>query len=112
MSRPQQNIKCTLIPGDGVGPELAECVKAVFSAISVPIDFEEVFLSEIHHTISAPLETAIDSVKKNGICLKGTLETPLNSLTGELQAWNMKIRFVKYIIKKHSSNACSKFLVK
>ncbi|XP_022669955.1 probable isocitrate dehydrogenase [NAD] subunit beta, mitochondrial isoform X2 [Varroa jacobsoni] len=92
VSRPQQNIKCTLIPGDGVGPELAECVKAVFSAISVPIDFEEVFLSEIHHTISAPLETAIDSVKKNGICLKGTLETPLNSLTGELQAWNMKIR--------------------
>ena len=67
-------------------------MKAVFSAISVPVEFEEVFLSEIHHTISAPLETAIESVKKNGICLKGTLETPLSMSSGELQTWNMKIR--------------------
>lgn len=92
VSKPSQNIKCTLIPGDGVGPELAECVKAVFQAISVPVDFEEVFLSEIHHTISASLETAIDSIKKNGICLKGILETPIQSLGGELETWNMKMR--------------------
>jgi isocitrate dehydrogenase (NAD+) len=92
VSRPQQKIKCTLIPGDGVGPELAECVKTVFQAISVPVEFEEVFLSEIHHNISAPLETAMASVKKNGICLKGILDTPIQSHDGELQTWNMKIR--------------------
>lgn len=34
--------KVTLIPGDGVGPELMSTVRAVFSAASVPIEFEEI----------------------------------------------------------------------
>jgi len=34
--------KVTMIPGDGVGPELMSSVKAVFSAAAVPVDFEEV----------------------------------------------------------------------
>lgn len=38
-----QKIKCTLIPGDGVGPELVASVKEVFSAMGVPIEFEELF---------------------------------------------------------------------
>jgi len=37
-------LKCTLIPGDGVGPELMSSVKEVFSATGVPIEFEELFL--------------------------------------------------------------------
>ena len=34
----------TLIPGDGVGPELMASVKDVFSAAAVPIKFEELFV--------------------------------------------------------------------
>jgi len=34
--------KVTMIPGDGVGPELMSTVRAVFSAASVPVDFEEI----------------------------------------------------------------------
>jgi len=30
----------TLIPGDGVGPELMASVRDVFSAAGVPVDFE------------------------------------------------------------------------
>lgn len=37
-------VKCTMIPGDGVGPELMASVKEIFSAIGVPIEFEELFL--------------------------------------------------------------------
>ena len=37
-------LKCTLIPGDGVGPELMASVKDIFSAIGVPVEFEELFL--------------------------------------------------------------------
>lgn len=37
----------SLIPGDGVGKELCESVKKVFSAIRVPIDWEEVPVSGI-----------------------------------------------------------------
>lgn len=40
----EKKIKCTLIPGDGVGPELVASVKEVFSALGVPIEFEELFL--------------------------------------------------------------------
>ncbi|KPM03222.1 isocitrate dehydrogenase (NAD+)-like protein [Sarcoptes scabiei] len=39
-----KTINCTLIPGDGVGPELVASVKEVFSALGVPIRFEELFL--------------------------------------------------------------------
>lgn len=34
--------KVTMIPGDGVGPELMSAVRSVFSAAAVPVDFEEV----------------------------------------------------------------------
>ncbi len=32
----------TLIPGDGIGPELAACVKHIFRHANVPVDFEEI----------------------------------------------------------------------
>ena len=31
----------TLIPGDGIGPEITEAVKAVFKAANVPVTWEE-----------------------------------------------------------------------
>lgn len=87
------NLKCTLIPGDGVGPELCFAVKNVLSAISVPIDFEEFFLSEVNPSMSVPLETVVNSIKENGIALKGILSSPAtNGVSGELETLNMKIR--------------------
>lgn len=86
-------LKCTLIPGDGVGPELCSAVKNVLSAISVPVEFEEFFLSEVNPSMSVPLETVVDSIKQNGIALKGILSSPaMNSSSGDLETLNMKIR--------------------
>ncbi|KAG8197357.1 hypothetical protein JTE90_013484 [Oedothorax gibbosus] len=85
-------VKCTLIPGDGVGPELCQSVKDVFQAISVPVEFEELFLSEVHSAMSVPVEEVMQSVKKNGVALKGTLQSPFSTHSGELQTLNMKIR--------------------
>ncbi|XP_015787651.1 isocitrate dehydrogenase [NAD] subunit beta, mitochondrial [Tetranychus urticae] len=85
-------IKCTLIPGDGVGPELCQAVKEVLAAMQTPVVFEEMFLSEVNPTMSVPLEQAINSIHKNKIALKGILSTPFSSLSGELQSLNMKIR--------------------
>ena len=39
--------KCTLIPGDGVGPELMDSVQEVVKAIGAPVDFEQFHLSEV-----------------------------------------------------------------
>ncbi|XP_077283976.1 isocitrate dehydrogenase [NAD] subunit beta, mitochondrial isoform X2 [Arctopsyche grandis] len=83
---------CTLIPGDGVGPELVYSVQEVFKAANIPVDFEPYFFSEVNPTLSAPLEDVAGSISKNRICLKGILATPDFSHTGELQTLNMKLR--------------------
>lgn len=44
VSHPEGNNTVTLVPGDGVGPELMNSVQDVFSAAGVPVDFEEIFI--------------------------------------------------------------------
>lgn len=88
----ESRIKCTLIPGDGVGPELVYAVQEVFKAANVPVDFESFFFSEVNPTLSAPLEDVVKSIANNKICIKGILATPDFSHTGELQTLNMKLR--------------------
>ena len=44
--------------------------------------------------MSASLETAVDSFKKNGVGLKGIISTPSQMKGGILQTLNMKIRSV------------------
>lgn len=84
--------KVTLIPGDGVGPELMYSVQEVFKAAGVPVDFETFFLSEVNPVLSANIEDVIASIRKNKICLKGILATADYSHTGDLQSLNMKLR--------------------
>jgi len=72
----------TLIPGDGVGPELVASVKNVFNAAGVPVDWDEVPISDIGPYGS---KFSIDDVKKSmeqtGVGLKGALTTP-SSISG------------------------------
>jgi isocitrate dehydrogenase (NAD+) len=42
----------------------------LFQAAGVPVDFETFFFSEVHHTMSAPLEDVAKSIATNRICLK------------------------------------------
>ncbi|XP_028135819.1 isocitrate dehydrogenase [NAD] subunit beta, mitochondrial [Diabrotica virgifera virgifera] len=90
--RPDARTTCTLIPGDGVGPELMYSVTEVFKAAGIPVDFDTYFFSEVNPTLSAPLEKVADSISRNRVCLKGILATPDYSHTGELQTLNMKLR--------------------
>ncbi|KAJ1525428.1 hypothetical protein ONE63_010241 [Megalurothrips usitatus] len=92
VSKPEGRTTCTLIPGDGVGPELVHSVQEVFKAAGVPVDFEPFFFSEVNPTLSATLEQVTNSITKNGICLKGVLASPDYSNIGELQTLNMKLR--------------------
>jgi len=69
----------TLIPGDGIGPEIAEAVKTIFSAADVPIKWETVVVSTENVKPGQPLlsEEVIESVNRNGIGLKGPITTPI-----------------------------------
>lgn len=71
----------TLIPGDGIGPEVSQAVKEILAAAGVDIAWEET-------TARAELERrgidfmqsgVIDSIKKNRVALKGPLATAVAS---------------------------------
>lgn len=66
---PVDRITCTLIPGDGVYPELMNSVQTVLKAIGAPIDFETILFSEVQHSSSAQVEDVIKSINRNRICL-------------------------------------------
>ncbi|KIM25594.1 hypothetical protein M408DRAFT_17254 [Serendipita vermifera MAFF 305830] len=72
------NYTVTLIPGDGIGPEISESVKQIYTAAKVPIQWEEVDVTPILvNGKTAIPEAAIHSVKKNTVALKGPLATPI-----------------------------------
>ncbi|KAL3267984.1 hypothetical protein HHI36_007119 [Cryptolaemus montrouzieri] len=85
-------IKCTLIPGDGVGPELVASVASLFKNTGIPVDFENYFFSEVNPTLSTNLEDVASSIERNRVCLKGILASPDFGYLGELQTLNMKLR--------------------
>lgn len=69
--------KVTLIPGDGIGPEISAAVQKVFAAAAVPVEWD------IRHAGQAgidrggdPLpEATLASIRENGVALKGPLTT-------------------------------------
>lgn len=66
----------TMIPGDGIGPELMLHVKEIFRHACVPVDFEEVRVSS--ETSDRDLQNAIMAIRRNRVALKGNLETNHN----------------------------------
>jgi len=69
----------TLIPGDGIGPEVAFATKRLIDATGVKINWEvqeagEKMIKE-HGTPLPP--SVIESVRKNKIALKGPITTPV-----------------------------------
>jgi len=92
MSTSQDRVTATLIPGDGIGPELVASMEEVFKAAAVPVDFEVYFMSEVHAALSVPVTTVVDSIMKNGVCLKGILTTPSVSASGEADTLNIRMR--------------------
>jgi len=85
-------IPVTMIPGDGVGPELMDSVQSVFKSLGAPVSFETMHLSEVQHWNSNKLEDVEDSVKKNKVAIKGVINAPDINFDGELMAINQQFR--------------------
>jgi isocitrate dehydrogenase len=72
--------RVTLIPGDGVGPEITTATRRVIEATGVSIEWEEANAGEAvfraGDTSGVPKETA-DSIARTGVALKGPLATPI-----------------------------------
>jgi isocitrate dehydrogenase (NAD+) len=71
--------RITLIPGDGIGPEVTAAARMVIEASGVEIDWDVVDAGEIViEKYNTPLpEHVIDSIKTNKIALKGPITTPV-----------------------------------
>lgn len=68
----------TLIPGDGVGPEITAAVRAVLSEVTVEIEWEEVEAGEtaFKRTGSPLPDEVISSLSRTRLGLKGPLTNP------------------------------------
>jgi isocitrate dehydrogenase len=72
--------KITVLPGDGIGPEVVEAALRIIEATRAPVEFERreagaaVFKKGIETGI--PKET-IESIERTRVVLKGPLETPI-----------------------------------
>jgi isocitrate dehydrogenase (NAD+) len=71
--------RVTLIPGDGIGPELAEATRRVLDASGVAFDWEVVDAGEaVMAQYGTPLpEHILESIKRNRVALKGPITTPV-----------------------------------
>ncbi len=69
----------TLIPGDGIGPEVAQAMKICIEATGVKIDWDEQIAGEqAIKEFGTPLpEKVLESVRKNKVAIKGPIVTPI-----------------------------------
>ncbi len=73
--------RVTLIPGDGIGPEVAYAAKACLDATGVKIDWEihkagEGAIAEFGTPLPEPL---LESIRRNKVALKGPITTPIGT---------------------------------
>ena len=69
----------TLIPGDGIGPEVTEAVVRIFSVAKADIDWErhDAGVTAFMRDGQSLPGTLLDSIRRNRVALKGPVTTPI-----------------------------------
>ena len=85
--------RVTLIPGDGIGPEITEATIRCLEATGVEFEWEvhEAGLTYMEKSgDNNPLpDSVLDSIRKNGLCLKAPIGTPIG---GGFRSVNVALR--------------------
>ncbi len=73
--------KVTFIPGDGIGPEVAEATRRVLEATGTEFQWDTAIIgSQAQDKFGAPLpESVLQSIRRNKVALKGPVTTPIGS---------------------------------
>ncbi|MCL4153235.1 UNVERIFIED_CONTAM: hypothetical protein GTU68_044389, partial [Idotea baltica] len=76
-----EKIPATLIPGDGIGPEIVKATLKVLDALEAPFEWEQKLAGVAAETACGdPLpEETLDSIRRTKLALKGPLTTPVGS---------------------------------
>ena len=71
----------TLIPGDGIGPEITRATKRVLEATGVVISWDVLYAgADVQEEFGTPLPAhVLQSIRKNKLALKGPVTTPVGS---------------------------------
>ena len=86
-----QSIPATLIPGDGIGPEIVDATLAALDALDAPFVWDRQIAGlEGVRTANDPLpRKTLDSIRQTRLALKGPLETPSG---GGYRSSNVRLR--------------------
>jgi isocitrate dehydrogenase (NAD+) len=78
---PDMPYKITLIPGDGVGPEITEVTTKVLEATGIEFEWETGIIGErALQEVGTPLpDSVLESIRKNKVALKGPVTTPIGT---------------------------------
>ena len=84
-------IPATLIPGDGIGPEIMDAVLAVLDAVDAPFDWDRQVggLAGIESSGDPLPKATLDSIRRTRLALKGPLTTPVG---GGFRSVNVRMR--------------------
>jgi isocitrate dehydrogenase (NAD+) len=84
--------RVTLIPGDGIGPELTEATRRVLEASGVEFDWDVQYAGTdvMDKNDGSPLpDHVLDAIRKTGVALKGPITTPVG---GGFRSVNVGLR--------------------
>ena len=84
-------IPATLIPGDGIGPEIVESVIEILDAVEAPFVWDRQLAGMAGvDAVNDPLpKQTIESIRRTGLALKGPLTTPVG---GGFKSINVTLR--------------------
>jgi isocitrate dehydrogenase (NAD+) len=87
----RRKIPATLIPGDGIGPEIVAAVVKILAAAGAPFEWErqEGGLGAVKKHGDPLPPRLLDSIRKTGLALKGPLTTPVG---GGFRSVNVRLR--------------------
>ncbi len=87
----ENKIPATLIPGDGIGPEIMEAVTRVVDALGAPFDWDvqQGGMAGIKSANDPLPESLLASIRRTRLALKGPLTTPVG---GGFRSVNVRLR--------------------
>jgi isocitrate dehydrogenase (NAD+) len=84
-------VPCTLIPGDGIGPDITEATVRILEASGASFDWDRRLagMAAVEKFDDPMPDETIESIEKTGLALKGPLETPVG---GGYRSVNVALR--------------------
>jgi len=84
-------VPCTLIPGDGIGPDITDATVRILEAAGAPFEWDRRLagMAAVAKFDDPMPDETIEAIEKTGLALKGPLETPIG---GGYRSVNVALR--------------------